>query len=218
MSADELCRKGTVVSFSFDMYGVRRTVDYMLVSTTEDDEYLFQLACIEGYYHGKMSGYVRKDNAEETGNQQAVTRDHLINEIVRNFGESVQVTRIQGPPLPKKLPRRLWRSTELCFHGTRISLICAKPGVDQVYQFLLVCWYGDREHHFQLVCTAGPWAGDVKGLIRKDDHKKVGNASAVTRGHLVKELVRNLDPSVRAIRTQESYPVRWRLLLRWFGR
>ena len=56
---------------------------YMLADCF-DPKFEFQIVCISGYHAGNILGYIKKDSLL-SNTHQAVTKDHLLKEINRNF-------------------------------------------------------------------------------------------------------------------------------------
>ena len=56
-----------------------------ILAQLHEKGYVFQIIGIEGMYSGYLEGYI-KEQDELKGSYKAVTKQHLINELVRNFG------------------------------------------------------------------------------------------------------------------------------------
>lgn len=77
--------KGTIIELINPLSHSSDIEKYMLIENREAG-YVFQLVCISGYYAGTSFGMVKEDpklNQEYDG----VSKQHLITEIERNFGE-----------------------------------------------------------------------------------------------------------------------------------
>ena len=74
--------KGTKVEFiaKFDNKDIK--LDYLLVESFEPD-FVFQLVCIDGYYSGNVSGFIKREKIVD--NVGSITKKHLITELKRNF-------------------------------------------------------------------------------------------------------------------------------------
>lgn len=86
---------GTCIDLEFFVDGKLHRRRYMLV-LANDVDYVFYLVCISGYYSGYISGVVENDVSVE--NARAVTLEHLIKQLVRNFGVDVKVLSIRESP------------------------------------------------------------------------------------------------------------------------
>ena len=93
--ADGLHYCGTSIDLEFFADGRLHRRRYMLV-LANDVDYVFYLVCISGYYSGYISGVVENDESIE--NARAVTLEHLMKQLVRNFGVDVKVLSIRESP------------------------------------------------------------------------------------------------------------------------
>lgn len=85
---------GTIVSISYEWEHEEQREEYMLVESV-DSEYVFQLVCVSGDPRGRVMAYIRKDDVAVQNRAVAVTRAHLVAELVRLFGESVKILDIR---------------------------------------------------------------------------------------------------------------------------
>ena len=77
--------KGTRVFVKSELIDKNNLQQYLLVESLDKD-YAFDLVCISGYNSGHIYGIINYDRSEECKGKIAVTKIHLINELVRNLG------------------------------------------------------------------------------------------------------------------------------------
>ena len=77
--------KGTRVFVKSELIAKNTLQQYLLVESLDKD-YAFDLVCISGYNSGHIYGIINYDSSEECKGKIAVTKSHLINELIRNFG------------------------------------------------------------------------------------------------------------------------------------
>lgn len=76
--------RGTFFEFSCTGDDRRGLVRYILAELYEE-EYVFQIICISGYYAGIINGYVKKETLVTEMKVAAITLKHLKNELNNNF-------------------------------------------------------------------------------------------------------------------------------------
>jgi hypothetical protein len=76
---------GTIIEF-FNIAAYNPTREKFILAEYHDEEFVFQLICIDGYNAGSISGYIKTDPKFKIKHKKAVSSEHLINEIRRNFG------------------------------------------------------------------------------------------------------------------------------------
>lgn len=73
--------RGTVIKFEY-CFDVPQK-DIYIIAENQDDDFPFQLICISGQKSGTIGAFIKKDVTMI--NQKAVSKQHLLKEIHRNF-------------------------------------------------------------------------------------------------------------------------------------
>jgi len=72
--------RGTIIRFEY-CFDVPQK-DIYIIAEHQDDNFPFQLICISGQKSGTIGAFIKKDVII---NQKAVSKQHLLDEIHRNF-------------------------------------------------------------------------------------------------------------------------------------
>jgi hypothetical protein len=74
-------KEGSAFSFDFEHDGVIEKNHKFILKGSVDSDFIFQILCVDGFHKGTVEGYVKKEIGVENG----TTKDHLKNELNRNF-------------------------------------------------------------------------------------------------------------------------------------
>ena len=80
----KLYQIGTIFQVVNVFYPDRPELEKYMLAQTFEENFVFQLICIEGHPQGEIIGYIKKDDNLDSYTA-AVTKKHLINEIHRNI-------------------------------------------------------------------------------------------------------------------------------------
>jgi len=81
---DKLFYRGTIVEF-VSTNAPNRSLEKYILAECHEDEKVFQIICISGYHAGSVEGFVDRDSSPLATNSKAVTYEHLISELKKNF-------------------------------------------------------------------------------------------------------------------------------------
>lgn len=84
--SDKCFYRGTVLEF-FNPVSYNPGKEEFILADCNENGYLFQIICITGYMSGTICGFIKADSKLELEKEVAISYEHLIKEIERNFGK-----------------------------------------------------------------------------------------------------------------------------------
>ena len=74
---------GSILKFDYGHDGIVEEGHLFILADNFEEEFILQIICIKGYHKGTIEGYIMR----ETENSKAVSKEHLLKELNRNFDD-----------------------------------------------------------------------------------------------------------------------------------